>query len=90
MITFDGEAAGCYSLCIMTYRERLEQLLLDSIQKSEHYISAGNVPPEMAASSQTVNPDNDYNDWECAEDDYIAFLDFIKMNQIRPGDTMPG
>jgi hypothetical protein len=74
----------------MTYRERLEQLLLDSIQKSESYISAGKIMSGVTNSSEELNDEKAYRDWESAEDAYTDFLDFIKMNQIRPGDFMPG
>ena len=70
----------------MTYRERLEQLLLDSIQKSESYISAGRMVSMPAKDS---HQEEAFLEWESAENAYTDFLDFIKMNQIRPGDKMP-
>jgi len=74
----------------MTYRERLEQLLLDSIQKSESCISAGRIMSGVGPSSEETFQEKAYREWESAEDAYTDFLDFIKMNQIHPGDTMPG
>jgi hypothetical protein len=72
----------------MTYKERLEQLLLDSVQKSEKYIA----PDRLGIDALPLGSDQDpaYLEWESAENAYTDFLDFIKMNQINPGDAMTG
>jgi hypothetical protein len=66
----------------MTYKARLDQLLLMSVQKSNAFIDI--VIREGQSTSLEYQKAKD--DWEAAENEYVSFLKLIETGSISLGD----
>jgi hypothetical protein len=68
----------------MTYKTRLDQLLLISIQKSNVFIDI--VSREGQSNSDHYKKAKE--EWETAEKEYVTFLKLMEFGQISPNDTI--
>jgi len=68
----------------MTYKARLEQLLLISIKKSNALIdivrAEGQSRSELYTKAQA--------EWEASEKNYVAFLKLMEHSRVNPNDSI--
>lgn len=69
----------------MTYKARLDQLMLVSIQKSNAFIDV--VSREGQSNSPEYRAAHDA--WEAAERDYVSLLSYIEKEGIDPQMAYP-
>jgi len=76
----------------MTYKEHLNHLLDDAIQKSEKYFDIGvegqNTSIPLAGSHAEILQ-KAKEECEAAKNAYYTFLSFLDTNKIRRDDQMP-
>jgi len=66
----------------MTYKARLDQLLLLSVQKSNAFIDV----VRLEGQSDSTHYQKAKEEWEAAEKAYVSFLKLMEFGQISPND----
>ena len=76
----------------MTYREYLQELLNEAIQKSELYFEVGDDTNDRVAPLDGVHSaklKQAHDEWKAAGLAYTSFMEYIERNNIRADDLMP-
>jgi hypothetical protein len=68
----------------MTYKEHLEQLLSDSVAKSNRLIDI----VRKEGMLETASFKKAQTEWEMSEKTYLSFLELVKAHQLNPDEKM--
>lgn len=68
----------------MTYKARLDQLLLISVQKSNAFIDI----VRIEGQNNTPQYTHARIEWEAAEREYVSMLKFMESAKVSPNDSI--